>query len=109
MPKTDAEEKIMKKFNLDSIDQIQDKPKDYIVKFNFKRLGNEAYMGGITMNDVAFSYGGEKPWLLDQIDFGVDSSSRIAVVGPNGVGKTTLIKLIMEELRGGMMSSSWRS
>lgn len=32
--------------------------------------------------------------LFKNLDFGVDMDSRIAIVGPNGVGKSTLLKLL---------------
>lgn len=47
--------------------------------------------------DVYFSFPGQKP-LFIKTDFGIDLSSRIAIVGPNGVGKSTFLKLLMGEL-----------
>lgn len=31
-------------------------------------------------------------------DFGIDLTSRVAIVGPNGVGKSTFLKLLMGDL-----------
>ncbi len=50
--------------------------------------------GEIAFSDVSFSYTPEKP-LLQQIDLRVSAGERIAIVGPTGCGKTTLINLIM--------------
>ncbi len=36
--------------------------------------------------------------MYNDLDFGVDCDSRIALVGPNGVGKSTLLKLMTGEL-----------
>lgn len=47
--------------------------------------------------DVTFAYEGQKPLFID-VDFGIDLSSRIAIVGPNGVGKSTFLKLLIGEL-----------
>lgn len=44
-----------------------------------------------------FNFPGQKP-LFKQVDFGIDLSSRIAIVGPNGVGKSTFLKLLVGEL-----------
>jgi len=41
--------------------------------------------------DVAFSYPG-KPALFSRVNLGLDMSSRVALVGPNGIGKSTLLK-----------------
>lgn len=48
-------------------------------------------------SDVTFSYEGQKP-LLIETDFGIDLNSRVAIVGPNGVGKSTFLKLLMADL-----------
>ena len=47
--------------------------------------------------DVTFSFEGHKP-LFIKTEFGIDLTSRIAIVGPNGVGKSTFLKLLMGEL-----------
>lgn len=47
--------------------------------------------------DVNFAYSGQKP-LFKNVDFGVDLSSRVAIVGPNGVGKSTFLKLLTGDL-----------
>jgi len=47
--------------------------------------------------DVDFAYSGQ-PALFKKVNFGIDMSSRVAIVGPNGVGKSTLIKLLVGDL-----------
>lgn len=47
--------------------------------------------------DVDFAYPGQKP-LFKGVDFGIDLNSRVAIVGPNGVGKSTFLKLLVGEL-----------
>ena len=44
-----------------------------------------------------FNFPTQKP-LFKQVDFGIDLNSRIAIVGPNGVGKSTFLKLLVGEL-----------
>jgi ATPase subunit of ABC transporter with duplicated ATPase domains len=39
------------------------------------------------------------------VEFGVDMNSRIAIVGPNGVGKSTLLKLLYGKLEPVSFSS----
>ena len=49
----------------------------------------------IAFNDVAFSYSGEKKdFLYKDLSFGIDMDSRVAIVGQNGTGKSTLLNLI---------------
>jgi ATP-binding cassette subfamily F protein 1 len=47
--------------------------------------------------DVGFAYDGQKP-LFKNLEFGIDMESRVAIVGPNGVGKSTFLKLLMGDL-----------
>jgi ATP-binding cassette subfamily F protein 3 len=60
------------------------------------------------VNDVSFDWtpvkedGSKKPeseFLLQRVNFGVDLTSRIAILGANGQGKTTLLNLIMGRLK----------
>ncbi|MEG0720723.1 MAG: ABC transporter ATP-binding protein, partial [Lachnospiraceae bacterium] len=50
--------------------------------------------GSVAIQQVSFSYQKEEP-LLKNIDLTVRSGQRIAIVGPTGCGKTTLINLLM--------------
>ena len=50
--------------------------------------------GEIGINDVSFSYDKSKD-LLQHVDLQVSKGQRIAIVGPTGCGKTTLINLLM--------------
>ena len=69
---------------LDEPDQIPDAP-DAI------KLVSD---GQVTIRDVAFSYTPNRP-LLQNLSLDVRPGQRIAIVGPTGCGKTTLINLLM--------------
>ncbi|KAK9243657.1 P-loop containing nucleoside triphosphate hydrolase protein [Lipomyces tetrasporus] len=61
----------------------------------------------LSFDDITFSYSGKsEDNLYEHLDFGVDMDSRIALVGPNGVGKSTLLKIMTGELQpvGGRVS-----
>jgi zinc transport system ATP-binding protein len=47
----------------------------------------------ISLRDVTFSYGSEP--ILENVTFSLDAREAVCVVGPNGGGKTTLVKLIL--------------
>lgn len=72
------------------------KPQEYIVKFSFPEPPSlqPPILGLYT---VSFNYEGHKP-LFKNVDFGIDMESRIAIVGPNGVGKSTFLKLLVGDL-----------
>ncbi len=50
--------------------------------------------GKITISDVDFSYEPQKK-LIENLNLDVEPGQRIAIVGPTGCGKTTLINLLM--------------
>lgn len=50
--------------------------------------------GEVSLDDVYFSYVPEKP-LIEGLNLNVKSGQHIAIVGPTGCGKTTLINLLM--------------
>lgn len=72
------------------------RPKEYIVKFSFPDPPplQPPILGLLNVN---FNFPGQKP-LFRGVDFGIDLNSRIAIVGPNGVGKSTFLKLLVGEL-----------
>lgn len=47
--------------------------------------------------DVGFHYPG-KPELFSKVNLGLDMESRVALVGPNGIGKSTLLKVVLGDL-----------
>ena len=50
--------------------------------------------GAVTLSDVSFSYVADRP-LIQNLSLEVQPGQRIAIVGPTGCGKTTLINLLM--------------
>ena len=60
--------------------------------------------GKITLDDVSFSYDKSKK-LIENLSFTAQPGQRIAIVGPTGCGKTTLINLLMRfyDVDGGVI------
>jgi ATP-binding cassette subfamily B protein len=50
--------------------------------------------GHITLEDVSFRYAADTP-LIDDLDLDVQPGQTIAIVGPTGAGKTTLVNLLL--------------
>ena len=61
--------------------------------------------GNVSFEHVRFGYSDDKI-LMQDIDVHVKAGSKIAVVGPTGAGKTTLVNLLMRfyELQGGKIT-----
>lgn len=69
---------------------------------NAKVLIAENVDGTVEIDGVSFSYNPERP-LIENLSLKVEQGQRIAIVGPTGCGKTTLINLLMRfyDVRGG--------
>jgi ATP-binding cassette subfamily B protein len=50
--------------------------------------------GAVAFEDVSFRYEPDRP-LIDDLDLGVQAGRTVAIVGPTGAGKTTLVNLLM--------------
>ncbi|TQC44380.1 ABC transporter ATP-binding protein [Rhodococcus sp. WS4] len=59
-------------------------------------------LGRVEFSDVSFSYSAEKP-LIENLSLVAEPGQMVAIVGPTGAGKTTLVNLILRfyELDGG--------
>lgn len=78
---------------LNEEEQVQDKD-------NSIKLENPK--GNVTFENVKFGYSEEKP-LIESLSAEVKTGQMVAIVGPTGAGKTTLINLLMRfyEIQGG--------
>jgi len=51
------------------------------------------------VHDLEFSYTGNEPYLISDLSFAVNRHDKICIVGKNGKGKTTLLKLFSGRLK----------
>jgi ATPase subunit of ABC transporter with duplicated ATPase domains len=64
-------------------------------------IGNEV----LEVKEVSKSYGDEK--VLENISFKINKGDKVAVIGGNGVGKTTLLQILMDKLKADNGSFNW--
>lgn len=50
--------------------------------------------GHIELRDLSFRQGDQEPWLFQQLNFKLSPGESVAIVGPSGVGKTSLLKIM---------------
>ncbi|MFB7372148.1 ABC transporter ATP-binding protein [Streptomyces sp. NPDC056222] len=62
-------------------------------------------LGKVALEEVAFRYEPEKP-LIENLSLTVEPGQTVAIVGPTGAGKTTLVNLLMRfyEVTGGRIT-----
>lgn len=76
---------------LDAKEQTPDAPDARILTQENKSLGGN---GSVEINNVSFSYVPDRE-LIQDLNLSVQPGQRVAIVGPTGCGKTTIINLLM--------------
>lgn len=76
------------------------KEKIYRVNFDFDQP-RRILSPVIEIRDIGFAYDsslGQDSWIFKRVNHRIDMDTRVAIVGPNGVGKSTLINLILGDI-----------
>jgi ATP-binding cassette subfamily F protein 3 len=83
---------LQKKDRLEKLTEIKD------LDFAFK---SASFTGKVLMevNDLSFAFDNDSAPLIDGLTFSVGKRDRIAIIGKNGKGKTTLLNLLAKELK----------
>ena len=88
-------------FNKVVLDKVyKDFMQDGHIKFDEpeKNIGDEKtlkFEKCILFKDLAFSYSGSGDYVFQDINLSIDKSTSVAIVGPTGSGKTTLVDIIL--------------
>ncbi len=97
-----AQSRVKKLEKMDVI-EIQASSRRY-PHFTFKpdvQSGRVPLMG----EDVSKSFGDKQ--VLRNLSFEIERGDRVAIIGPNGVGKSTLLKLVMEQIKPDVGTVQW--
>jgi ABC-type multidrug transport system fused ATPase/permease subunit len=62
---------------------------------SYQSFSYDGFMGDVSLKNVSFKYENSDTFSLRNIDLYIPSGSSIAIVGPSGAGKTTLVDLIL--------------
>ncbi|MDE1924076.1 MAG: ATP-binding cassette domain-containing protein, partial [Gammaproteobacteria bacterium] len=69
--------------------------------------GKKLYRSTVTVENLSFTYPDGSEPVLRKIGFSIEAGERIAIIGPHGAGKTTLMRLLAGELRPGAGRIEW--
>ncbi len=48
----------------------------------------------IEARNIRYRYAENEPWVLDRVNFEIEAGESVAIIGPSGGGKTTLLKIL---------------
>lgn len=65
------------------------------------------YRNAVAVEELDFRYPDSEANVLNNIDFTVEAGERVAIIGPNGIGKTTLMRCLAGELAPSKGSIEW--
>ena len=65
------------------------------------------YRSAVTVEKFNFTYPGTTVPILTDISFNIEAGERVAIIGPNGIGKTTLMRCLAGELPPTSGRISW--
>lgn len=91
-----AKDRIKKLEKLES-EKVELEKKNKYAKFNMK-MNRPSYSIPIKCNNLTFGYD-EENLLYENLNFDLSRGEKLLVVGENGIGKTTLLRLIMGYLK----------
>jgi ATPase subunit of ABC transporter with duplicated ATPase domains len=69
--------------------------------------GKKLYRNAVTVEKLSFRYPGSDTDVLSNVNFNVEAEERIAIIGANGIGKTTLMRLLVGDLQPTTGTIEW--
>lgn len=89
--RAESREKLLDK--LERVEKVEDAPQKMRIQLSPKRpSGNDV----LDVKEIKKSFDDET--LFENVNFSIKKGERVALIGPNGVGKTTLFRIILKQM-----------
>ena len=69
--------------------------------------GKKLYRSAVTVEGLGFRYPGGEANVFGGLSFTIEAGQRVAIIGPNGIGKTTLMRCLAGDLTPTQGRISW--
>jgi ATP-binding cassette subfamily F protein 3 len=92
---TQAQSKLKQLDKLGTIDKLEN-DKNFGFTFNYKDIPSKTILEA---SDLSFSYGEGFPTLFEDVSISLKKGERLAIIGKNGKGKSTLLNILGNELK----------
>jgi ATPase subunit of ABC transporter with duplicated ATPase domains len=76
------------------------------IRFDYDEK-DKLHRQAVEVENLSFAYDGSDRKIFNNLSFNINAGERIAIIGENGVGKTTLLKLLMGEVQPQFGSIKW--
>jgi ATP-binding cassette subfamily F protein 3 len=83
---------------LEKMEEKEQLEKEETLDFSFKSIPFEATQMK-SASEITFSYSGEEPYLIKDFSINIGKKERIFVIGKNGKGKSTLLRILAGDLQ----------
>ena len=80
---------------MERLDKPQGELKKAAFSFQIERMSGKDVL---SVDDLAVGYSAEQP-LMKHISFDINRGDTVALIGPNGIGKSTLLKALINEIK----------
>jgi len=68
---------------------------------------SKLHRSAVTVENLAFRYPGTDADVFSKLSFTIEAEQRVAIIGPNGIGKTTLMRCLAGELHPTQGRIAW--
>ena len=94
--KSKARQATSRQKQIDKLEVVKMKPSSRQNPYIRFELDKKLFRNAAELEDVAAAYDDER--VLDDVDLMIEAGEKIAVIGPNGIGKSTFVKLLAGEM-----------